>query len=101
MKKKWFICFCRIQKRQHHYIIIKDLNKFFQAKNLRRFLCGSCLTSYTTEACLNVHTELCNKVDPIKVIYPEDNTIVFFPPLRSKGYNQFLVHATLSRVWYL
>lgn len=77
-KKTVHLFLQRVHKRQHHYVFIKDLNKFFQAKNLRRFLCGNCLTSFTTEACLKVHTELCNKVDPIKVIYPEDNTTVRF-----------------------
>lgn len=68
----------RVNHDQHHYVYIKDLNSFFQAKSSKKYICGRCLTSFSTESCLENHSDICDKIDPIKVEYPEENTTVSF-----------------------
>ena len=55
----------------HHYILITDFNRFCNQFNDRRFYCGNCLNSFSTEEALTNHKINCSKNNVAKVKYPE------------------------------
>jgi hypothetical protein len=68
----------KVKKRLHHYIYIKDLDKFFQINNIKNHICDKCLSNFTSISALKNHQEYCSRSDPVKIIYPSEQDSVCF-----------------------